>query len=630
MCVALVLVWILSVGAAWAQDVPPYASGKRAYSPYPEQNFPNQVLFGDTHLHTSYSVDAGMIGNTLGPADAYRFAKGEKVTSSMGVPARLNRPLDFLVVADHAEALGVAPMIARSDPSILDDPLGRQLHELVKQGTAESVGKAFNLFTTTKNDGTNSLASDPTFPKRPWEEIIDAAEAANEPGRFTALIGFEWTSAPGGKNLHRVVVFRDGKKVANRQIPLSSDLDPDPEALWMWMEEVEAETGGRLLAIPHNGNLSNGLMFDDVRYGSDESIDASYATRRQRFEPLYEVTQMKGDGEAHPMLSPDDPFADFETWDSASLGGREPRTPDMIPREYAREALKRGLAHQADLGVNPWKFGMIGSTDAHTSLSTTRENNFFGKVAQLEPTADPIRFREVIAGRLSEDGAKIRAWQTSASGLAGVWARENTREAIFDALMRKEVYATTGTRIRVRVFAGYEFARDDLSRSDFTAHGYANGIPMGADLPADEEGRAPRFLIWALRDPDGANLGRIQVVKGWLDENGATHEKTYDVALSDDRVPGPNGEIPPVGDTVDATTATYDNSIGDAVVDAYWVDPDFDPMEHAFYYVRVLEIPTPRWTTYDAVIFGVERPDGAPVSIQDRAYTSPIWYSPKG
>lgn len=625
--------WLPLVGVLWvwapvaeAQDVPPFIPGEREYSPYPQQDFPNQVLFGDTHLHTSYSADAGMVGNTLGPADAYRFAKGEAVTSSMGIRAKLVRPLDWLVVSDHAEGLGVAPMIARADPVILESDFGKELYAFASQGTAEGAGLAWNLWAGSGMDGTNPFRSSQTFPKKPWEETIDAAEAANEPGRFSAMIGYEWSSVPNGNNLHRVVVYRDGKDVANSRIPLSADLDSDPEALWDWMEALEAETGGQVLAIPHNGNLSNGLMFDDVRYGTDEAINKAYAERRSLLEPLYEVTQIKGDGEAHPMLSPDDAFADFETWDSTNMGGGA-KTPEMLPREYAREALKRGLDFEQSLGANPFKFGMIGSTDAHTSLSTTRENNFFGKVAQLEPTADPVRFEEGIAGRLGAPENTIHAWQTSASGLAAVWARENTREAIFDAMMRREVYATTGTRIRVRVFAGYDFDQADLPRSDFNAHGYANGVPMGSDLPVNAEGEPPRFVIRALRDPDGANLDRIQIVKGWLNADGSTEEKVYDVAcggrdLIDQACAGS------VGDTVNAEDATWTNDIGQAILAAYWEDPDFDPAQRAFYYVRVLEIPTPRWTTYDRKFFGVDLPDGAPVSIQERAYTSPIWYTP--
>jgi hypothetical protein len=345
-----------------------------------------------------------------------------------------------------------------------------------------------------------------------------------------------------------------------------------------------------------------------------------------RWEPLYETTQMKGDGEAHPTLSPDDQFADFETWDTGSPSGI-PKTDDMLPREYSRGALKRGLAYGQSLGVNPFKFGLIGSTDAHTSLSTSRENNYFGKVAQLEPTADPIRFEEIIMGRVGGNIESIRAWKTSASGMSAVWATENTREAIFDAMRRKEVYATTGTRIRVRVFAGYDFEEGDLPRSDFAAHGYANGVPMGGDLPAPSAGQAPRLLIRALRDADGANLDRVQVVKGWLNADGSLGERVYDVACGGRGVSGGScaGDV---GNTVDVENASYTNAIGEPILAAYWQDPDFDPAQSAFYYIRVLEIPTPRWTTFDANIFGVDIPEGAPTSIQERAYTSPIWYTP--
>jgi len=610
---------------AVAQDAPPFKPGKRTYSAYPSQDFPNQVLFGDTHLHTSYSWDAGMIGNSLGPAEAYRFAKGETVMSSTGQPVRLKRPLDWLVIADHAEALGVSPMLNRADPKLLADPFGAELYALFEPKTPEAIGAAYNFFIRKKSKGENPLTTDLQMPKLPWEEILDAAESANQPGLFTAMIGFEWSSAVTGNNLHRVVVYRDGKDVANSRIPLSADLNSDPEALWSWMEELVAETGGQVLAIPHNGNLSNGQMFPDVQFDGSTPIDADYASRRQRWEPLIEVTQMKGDGEAHPALSPDDAFADFETWDKASLGGNEPKTPEMWPREYARPALKRGLAYQASLGVNPFRFGMIGSTDAHTSLSTTGEDNFFGKVAQLEPTADPIRFEEAVAGRLGPEETWLRAWQTSASGLAAVWATDNSREAIFDAMMRKEIYATSGTRLRVRVFAGYDFEESDLPRPDFAAHGYANGVPMGGELDR-KSGHAPRFLIRALRDPDGANLDRIQVIKGWLNSDGTTSERVYDVAcggreLSETKCDGV------VGNTVNGKAATYSNDIGLPILTAYWEDPDFNPTQSAFYYVRVLEIPTPRWTTYDRKYFGSELPEDANISIQERAYSSPIWYN---
>ena len=570
-----------------------------------------------------------MIGNKLGPDDAYRFARGETVTSSMGLKVRLNRPLDWMAVTDHAEGLGFAPLISESSPKVLDTEFGRKLHALFQEGTAEAAGEAWNLWAGSKFERKNPYSDNQEFAKEPWQRIIEAAENATVPGNFTALIGFEWSSTPGGKNLHRVVLYRDGAEVAKQRVPLTnSDTKSDPESLWEWMDGLMQDTGGKVLAIPHNGNLSNGLMFSDVRYTSGEPIDEAYAKRRQRLEPLYEVTQMKGDGEAHPFLSPDDEFADFETWDSASFGA-EPKTKEMLPNEYAREALKRGLAHEAKLGTNPFKFGLVGSTDSHTSLSTTTEDNFFGKVTQLEPTADPIRFEEVIAGRLGEESIQIQARRTSASGLTAVWARTNTREEVWDALARKEVFATTGTRLKVRVFAGFDFEQSDLDRSNFAQHGYENGVPMGGDLESAPAGKAPTFLVRAIRDADGANLDRMQVIKGWLDAAGEIHEKIYDIAVSDDRVIEENGRCKTtVGNTVDVDEATYTNAIGAPFFQAAWSDPDFDPQERAFYYVRVLEIPTPRWTTFDAKVFGVELPKDVPASIQERAYTSPIWYTP--
>lgn len=616
---------LVSVASA-DDDVPSTQPSTRGYSPYPEQTFPNRVFFGDTHLHTSYSTDAGMIGNTLGPEEAYRFARGETVTSSTGLPARLERPLDFLVVADHAESVGAAPAIAKSDPVVMETEFGQQLVAFVKAGQPD---KAYDLWLEEATKGNNPLAGDERLILPAWKHITKTADEFNEPGRFTAFIGYEWTSHPGGNNLHRVVVYRDKQDKAIQTRPLSRDDTVDPEKLWEWMAAYEQKTGGKVLAIPHNGNLSNGLMFDDVTLTAKKPIDRDYAERRARWEPLIEVTQMKGDGETHPSLSPRDEFASFETWDKASFGP-QPKTPGMLPREYAREALKRGLAYETKLGVNPFKFGMIGSTDSHTSLATTQENNFFGKVVALEPSADPIRFEEVIAGRPAPKGSQMFARETSASGLAAVWARENTREALWDAMARKEVYATTGTRLRVRMFGGFDFTAEDLSRSDFAEQGYARGVPMGGDLKAAPGGKAPGFLIRAMRDADGANLDRVQVIKGWLDKDGKTQETVYDAAWSGGRQPDADGKLPPVGNTVNVKEAAYTNAIGAPYLTAFWKDPDFDAKLRAFYYVRVIEIPTPRWTTYDAKFFGVPLPSGVPTAIQDRAYTSPIWYSPAG
>lgn len=607
-----------------AMDAPGPTDRVIKYSPYPGQDFPNQVFFGDTHLHTSYSTDAGMVGCTLGPEDAYRFARGEAVTSSTGVPARLNRPLDFLVVSDHAENLGLAPAIAESEPELLKNPWGKMEHDLVKSGQEGAI-QAYENWMKQNAQRDDPLADMTEMVKSMWGRVVDAAEKYNSPGYFTAFIGFEWTSMPDGNNIHRNVIFRDGGDKAKQIVPFSQYDSFDPEDLWQWMETYEKKTGGKLLAIPHNGNLSNGLMFDDITY-TGAPLTADYAMRRQKWEPIYEVTQMKGDGEAHPMFSPNDEFADFETWDKGSFGP-QPKSKDMLPKEYAREALKRGLTYESKLGENPFKFGLIGSTDSHTALSTAEENNYFGKVTLLEPTADPIRFDEVVAGRPAPEENKQYARQIAAAGLAAVWARENTREALWDAMARKEVFATTGTRIRVRVFGGLDFTEDDLFRSDFAKYGYENGVPMGGDLKHSD--KAPSFLVRAIRDPDGANLDRIQIIKAWLDGKGKTHEKVYDLAVSGDRQIDADGRCKqPVGNTVDVKEATYTNTIGAATLHAYWSDPDFDPTEKAFYYVRVIEIPTPRWTTIDAKIFGVKRPEDVPASIQERAYTSPIWYTP--
>ena len=493
--------------------------GKAEYCPYLDHGYPDRVYFGDTHLHTAYSTDAGMMGCRLGPEEAYRFARGEEVTSSTGVRARLQRPLDFLVVSDHSENLGLAPMIAESNPDLLKTEFGRRVHDFVKSGQG---GEAYNAWGEVMLKRQDPLKGNDAIVRSMWERITSSAEKYNEPGKFTAFIGFEWTSMPNGNNLHRNVIFRDGKAKADQIIPISQYDTEDAEELWKWMNAYEQKTGGRLLAIPHNGNLSCGMMFDDVTLTTKKPLDRDYALRRMRWEPIYEVTQMKGDGEAHPVLSPEDEFANFETWDKGGFGTTV-HTPDMLPREYAREALKRGLKYEEKIGANPFKFGMIGSTDSHTALSTATEDNFFGKVTPLEPSARPDRFDEIITGRFLDDPAKRQyAWQTSASGIAAVWATANTREALWDAMSRKEVYATTGTRLMVRIFAGFDFTPEDVQRHDFAQYGYQKGVPMGGDLTAAPEGKAPTFLIRALRDADGANLDRVQVVKGWLDAKDET------------------------------------------------------------------------------------------------------------
>ena len=454
-----------------------------------------------------------------------------------------------------------------------------------------------------------------------------AAERYHDPGRFTAFIGYEWTSLIRGNNLHRVVIYRDGADKGGRMVPFTTYPpagSANPRDLWKWMLDYESTTRGRVLAIPHNGNLSNGIMFPLEAQYDGKPLDADYVATRARREPLYEVTQIKGDGETHPFLSPNDEFADYETWGVGNLDLSEAKTDEMLAGEYAREALKRGLALEAKLGTNPYAFGMIGSTDSHTSLATAEEDNFFGKHSGAEP--HPERMSHPF---FENENGTLMGWQQVASGLAAVWARENTREALFDAMERREVYATTGPRIVVRFFGGWEYVPADLNSREPAFAGYDKGVPMGSTLPArPRTAAAPTFMVYALRDPIGANLDRIQIVKGWLDGDGETREKVYDVAWSGAREPGRDGRLPAVGNTVDAATATWINSIGASELGAVWTDPAFDPAQKAFYYARVIEIPTPRWSAYDAYRLEVELPEGAPASTQERAYTSPIWYAP--
>jgi len=596
---------------------------EKVYSPYADRAYPDQVFFGDTHLHTNLSPDAGLIGTTLDVHAAYRFARGETVVSNTSQRIQLIRPLDFLVVTDHAEYIGLAPMIRDGDPVLLADPYGKWLYERFKAGP-EGKMEAFRSILNDAVTGIDRFSSSDMV-RTIWETVVEAAESYNEPGRFTALTGFEWTSSPRGDNLHRVVVFRDGAEVTGQVLPYSLFDSQDPQDLWRYLENYEATTGGNGLAIPHNGNLSNGLMFAETDF-SGNPLTRAYAEARIRWEPIIEVTQIKGDGEAHPLLSTEDEFADYENWDVANIDGSAPKEDWMLQYEYGRSALKLGLKLGRELGANPYKFGLSGASDAHTALATTREENYFGKYQKTEPS--PIRQNhEVIPA--DDPSLRIMSSQEVASGLTAVWARENTRGAIFDAMERKEVYATTGTRIRVRVFGGWDFEADEVSRADFVSQGYRRGVPMGGDLTAPPANGSPRFMIRALRDPDGANLDRVQIIKGWLDADGETHERIYDVAVSDGRQIGADGRArQPVGSTVEIGTATFTNTIGDAVMVAHWTDPEFDPDQSAFYYVRVLEIPTPRWTTYDAAFFGIDLPDNVPATVQDRAYTSPIWYTP--
>ena len=594
----------------------------------PAVKHPVQVYFGDPHLHTSLSMDAGAWGNKLGLEPAYRFARGEEVTSSSGLQAKLSRPLDWVVIADHSDGYGFFPRLLAQDPFIMKKPEGRRWFEESTKGGNEGQRKAADDMIKMFGQGKFPYkVNSPEMLGPVWEDVIAAAEKYNDPGDFTAFIAYEWTSFVKGNNLHRVVIFRDNADKAKQTIPYTMTDSADPEDLWKALEVYEQKTGGRVLASPHNGNLSNGEMFAEVTLKSRKPIDKAYVTTRKRWEPIYEATQIKGDGEAHPFLSPDDEFADYETWDLGNLDSSFAKTNEMLDNEYARSALKLGLNYQEKFGVNPFKFGLTGAGDSHTSFSAQEENSFFGKHTGSEPNAD----RWKTPFRVSPIG-KIEGWQEVASGYTGIWATENTRTALWDAMQRREVYATTGTRMIVRVFGGWEFKAGDEKSPDYYNMGYSKGVPMGGDLTGAPKGKSPTFMVVAARDPMGANLDRVQMIKGWRDSTGKLHEKVYDIAWSDteNRKPNTKGKLPPVGNSVNVAEATWTNTIGDVELATVWQDPDFDSTEHAFYYVRVIEIPTPRWTAYDAKRFNVTMDKEVPMTTQERAYASPIWYTPQG
>ncbi len=601
---------------------------KRPYSPYADRKFPMKPLFGDTHLHTGFSLDAGAFGCRLTPRDAYRFARGEQVMASSGQPAKLSRPLDFLVVADHSDNMGFITDMIAGKPELLKDPTGRRWYDMIQSGKGNAAAlEIIGKFSQGQFPKALEYAPGTKGYKGAWQETIDAAEAYNDPGRFTAFIGYEWTSLDKGNNLHRNVIFRDNADLASQVEPMTCTPplgSTNPIDLWKWMDAYEKKTGGNVLALAHNGNLSNGEMFPIVE-AFGKAIDKEYVEQRAKWERLYENTQMKGDGESHPFLSPNDEFADYETWAFGNLDASAKKTNEMLEFEYSRSALKNGLKLEAQLGTNPYKFGVVGSSDAHTGLASFEEDNFFGKTTPQEPSAH--RMLATFMANPKTD-VKIMDWQVVSSGYAVVWAEENTRASIFDAMYRKETYATTGSRMIVRFFGGWDFETADADSREPAVVGYRKGVPMGGDLYDAPASKSPSFLVAAMKDPLSGNLDRIQVIKGWLDAKGDTQEKVYDVVWSGDRKPDAKGKVPSVGNTVDIENATWTNSIGASELIGVWKDPEFDAKLKAFYYVRVIEIPTPRWTAYDAKRFGVKPLEGTRMTVTERAYTSPIWYTP--
>jgi hypothetical protein len=597
---------------------------QHGYSPYAGRNFPDRPLWGEMHLHTSWSPDAVGGGTRVSPEAAYQLARGQEIVSSTGQPVRLSRPLDWLAIADHSDALGVVSDVIAGKPELMTDPQLRRWNKMFNAGQDQAMAAVMEMITAQGQGKVPAAIKDPEVFKDAWKRYTAIADKFNDPGHFSTLIAYEWTSNyGGGNNLHRNVIFRDNAEKAQQMLPLTTFQTENPEELWKWMERYEEKTGGDVLAIPHNGNLSNGLMFALETF-EGKPLTKEWAETRSKWERLYEITQGKGTSEQHPSLSPSDEFAKFEIWDKGNLNV-VPKKPGMLNYEYAREAFKHGLELQQKLGVNPFKFGLVGATDAHTGLTAAEENNFFGKFPSSEPSAD--RANE---DAFNFDGRIVKGWELGASGYTGVWASENTREAIWDALHRKETYATTGPRMVVRFFGGFDFTADDAQSRQPAVAGYEKGVPMGGDLSSAPKGKSPSFLVAALKDSLSGNLDRIQIVKGWIDNQGKAQERIYNVAWgdADRRKLDAKGNLPPVGNTVDTTKATWTNTIGDPELIAVWTDPDFDPSKHAFYYARVLEIPTPRWTLYDAVHYGIKLGPEVPLSLQERAYTSPIWYTP--
>ncbi|MHC4750533.1 MAG: DUF3604 domain-containing protein [Planctomycetota bacterium] len=610
-------------------DVKDVFPAQKHYSPYAGRSFPTRVFWGDTHLHTGMSLDAGAFGCRLNPEDAHRFARGEELTSTTGLRVKLSRPLDFLVVADHSDNMGFFPALFAGDPTMLAHPTGKRWYDMIQAGGQQGVAAAVEIIQSlTGNKFPDALYFAPGTPayRSAWEKTIAAAEKYNDPGHYTAFIGYEWTSTEKGANRHRVVIYRDGGDKASVMEPyttLPPYGSPDPRDLWKWLQAYEDKTGGRILALAHNGNMSNGVMFPIVDTFTGEPFDRNWAETIIKWEPLYEITQIKGDGETHPFLSPNDEFADYETWDQGNLDLTELKKKEMLQYEYGRPALAIGLELKQKLGVNPYKFGFVGSTDSHTGLATAQEDNFFGKHSGTEPSAKRVEHPMAKVGDLEYAG-----WSMTSSGLAAVWARENTRKALFDAMRNKETYATTGSRMLVRFFGGWDFTKADAQNRLPGNIGYSKGVPMGGDLTKAPIGKAPSFLVAALRDPMSGNLDRIQIVKVWVDMAGKRREKVFDAVWSGNRKPGRDGKLPLVGNTVDVANATWTNTIGAPELITVWTDPEFNPKVSAAYYARVLEIPTPRWTAYEAKRFGIKMKKEIPMVTVERAYTSPIWYTP--
>ena len=605
------LVSMLFVGGTWAADSagePGRSSGKK--------NPLNNVYFGEQHLHTQNSPDAYAMGTRNTTDDAYNFCKGKAIKkNTSGEMVQKKTPYDWCAVTDHAEYFGVLPQLSDPKSDLMTKHKDNEIIKLILSGDPKKGDEAFAKIavglTTNQPDW---VFNDPEILKSSWKKHIDVTNKHNDPGKFTTLIAFEWTSIPINQNLHRNVFFRGDKGPA---APFSAFDSDRPEDLWTYLK-IQRDTGLDAFSISHNGNLSNGLMYAP-RNSNGTPITERYAKLRANNEIATEILQTKGQSDTNPALSPNDEFAGFEK-QYAHLIGTNPPVVGRVSYSYVREALINGVGYQEYLGVNPFKFGIVAGADAHTGFSDNEEFNYTGVHGNLDKTAKV---------RLSGAGttAGESAINFGTPGATGVWAPENTRGEIFDAIKRKETFGTSGPLIRLRFFGGWNYPKNLDKDKSFVKKAYKGGVPMGQDL-LKKAGKAPSFAVWAMKDPDSGNLDRVQIIKGWY-QNGYPQEKIYDVSWSDDRKPdAKTGKLPPVGNTVDVKNASYTNTIGDTQLSAVWTDPDFDPALHAVYYVRVLEIPTPRWTTYDAKALGIEPPAGVDATIQERAWSSPIWYTP--
>jgi hypothetical protein len=596
--------------------------GRESGKPNPLKN----VYFGEQHMHTRNSFDAFTVGVMATWEDAYRFGRGEEVElSTTGEKMKRRTPYDFVAITDHSEYYGVLKELINPKSPLSKSDFAKQLAKMKTDPKAAGPAVQKLIQTLVQNEPMAEYVT-PELRRTMWQRFIETADKYNDPGKFTALYAYEWTSIPNGANMHRNVFFKDKPARA----PFSSFDSVLPEDLWTYLETQRTQEGIEVFAIPHNSNVSDGWMFagrkfigtpKDELYASRNiglTIDARYAQRQNENEPLFEIHQTKGNSEAHPWLSPNDEFANFEPFPSLiSLG-----TPSQIKGGFYRQGLVEGMKLESEVGHNPYKMGVVAGADVHSGYQGNEEWDWKGAHGALDDT--PQKRLNPVPNATGENGFTV-----SSAGATAVWAEENTRAGIWNGMKSKETYGTTGTLIRLRFFGGWKYSKKLVDDKDFVEKAYEGGVPMGQDLP-EKAGKAPRFAIWAQKDPESGNLDRIQVVKGWSNpRTGYPAEKIYDVAWSDDRkIDTKTDKLSPVGNTVDIKKASYTNDIGDTQLSVVWTDPDFDPAIKAVYYVRVLEIPTPRWSTYDAVKLGVDPPTGVPATIQERAYSSPIWYTP--